>query len=189
LALKTTLTTIPSAVPYVRSDPSKVAAWNTRLGERMKPRIGLAWSGNPNHVNDRNRSIRLAELLRRLPAGFQYVSLQKNVPDIDVRALEASSVLNVAGQVNDFSDTAALCDCLDLVLTVDTSVAHLSAALGRPTWVLLHFNADWRWLLDRVDSPWYPTATLYRQRTLGDWGEVFARLRHDVVQMFSRGFT
>jgi tetratricopeptide (TPR) repeat protein len=189
LAFNTTLDTIPATTPYLRSDPAKIAAWSARLGDKIKPRIGLTWSGNPNQVNDFDRSIPLAALVACLPASFQYVCLQTEVRESDRPALLANSNILYFGDELDFANTAALCECLDLVLSVDTSVAHLSAALGRTTWVLLHFNADWRWLLDRDDSPWYPTATLYRQRAMDDWSGVFARVGDDLVRTFSQGIS
>jgi tetratricopeptide (TPR) repeat protein len=176
-ALKATLNNIPQTPSYLRSDPEKVAAWRARLGERRRPRIGLVWSGNPRQPNDRNRSFRLERLIEHLPREFDYVCLQKDIRTADEGTLAANPWISRHDkELRDFTDTAALCECLDLVISVCTSVAHLSGALGRPTWVLLTFNADWRWLLDRDDSPWYPTARLFRQRTNGDWNEMFARV-------------
>ena len=186
LAFKTNLDSIPATTRYLRADSAKVAYWHARLGEKTTPRIGLAWSGSPAHPNDRNRNVPVAELLRKLPPEFQYVSLQKQLREADRLALQASpSVLNPADDLKDFSDSAALCECLDVVISVDTSVAHLSGALGRTTWVLLPLSPDWRWLLNRDDSPWYPTARLYRQTTAGDWSGVLERVRVDLVRRYS----
>jgi tetratricopeptide (TPR) repeat protein len=177
LAFRTTLETIPSRIPYLRSDADKTARWEARLGAKSRPRIGLVWSGNPRQSNDDNRSIRLAEWAPLLSADFEWVSLQKEVREVDRGFLRDSpAILDFAGDLNDFGDTASLCECLDLVISVDTSVAHLSAAMGKRTWVLLSFNADWRWLLQRDDSPWYPTARLFRQRAAGDWPDVLERV-------------
>jgi len=185
LAFKTNLSTIPSSSKYLHADAAKVAQWQARLGDKTKPRIGLTWSGNELHVNDHNRSIRLADLIRQLPAEFQYVSLQKDMREFDRPILDNHPhVWNFAEDLHDFGDTAALCECLDLVITVDTSVAHLSAALGKTTWILLPSNPDWRWLLDRSDSPWYPAVKLYRQRSIGDWIGVFARVKEDLIESF-----
>jgi len=181
LALKTTIDTIPAATPYLRSDAAKVAWWRTRLGDRGNPRIGLAWSGNPKQGNDHNRSTRLADWIDHLPPEFEYFCLQKEIRPADEEILAANPwISRLEDELHDFSDTAALCECLDLVISVCTSMAHLSGALGRPTWVLLPFNPDWRWLLDRGDSPWYPTAKLYRQQASGDWKGVFARVAADL---------
>jgi ADP-heptose:LPS heptosyltransferase len=119
--------------------------------------------------------------MAHLPSGCCYVSLQKEVRDADRSALRAGhQILNFAEALRDFRDTAALCECMDVVISVDTSVAHLSAALGRRTWVLLPFHPDWRWLLERGDSPWYPTAALYRQERRADWSGALERLSADL---------
>ena len=183
LAFKTGLENVPSATQYLSSDPGNVARWQTRLGERNRPRAGLAWSGNAKQRNDHKRSIPLAHLIKILPSDFQYVCLQRDLRDSDEQTLKANpDVLNF-GQELDFEHTAAICECLDLVISVDTSVAHLSAALGKKTWILLPFNPDWRWLLERSDSPWYPTVTLYRQRRIGDWSGVFEKIAADLSNL------
>ena len=184
-ALKITIDTIPAPPRYVHSDPGKVALWRTRLGDRHRPRIGLAWSGNPLQGHDRNRSARLADWIGYLPRDFEYCCLQKEIRAADREVLAQNPWISTfEAEWSDFSDTAALCECVDLVLSVCTSAAHLSAALGRPTWVVLAFNADWRWLVGREDSPWYPTARLYRQPVRGAWGEVLARVAHDLRERF-----
>ena len=186
LALKNTMETIPRTVPYLRSEPAKVAAWRTRMGERKRPRIGLAWSGNPRQGNDSNRSFPLAHWIGQLPREFDYVCLQKEVRATDAATLAANPwITRFENDLHELSDTAALCECLDLVISVCTSVAHLSGALGRPTWVMLAFNADWRWLINRDDSPWYPTATLYRQHAIADWSGVYTRVAADLRAKFS----
>jgi len=179
LALKSTFDTIPATVPYLRSDPTKVAAWQKQLGERRRPRIGLVWSGNPRQGNDRNRSFRLASWIEHLPRELDYVCLQKDIRPQDEPTLAANPWI-ARYELGTLTDTAALCECLDLVITVCTSVSHLSGALGKPTWVMLAYNADWRWLIDRSDSPWYPTVTLYRQQAIGDWNGVFTRIAIDL---------
>jgi hypothetical protein len=142
----------------------------------------LVWSGNPEHTNDHNRSIGLAALVQHLPAGFEYVSLQKDVRDSDKPVLESNPhILHLGNDLGDFTDTAALCELMDVVISVDTSVAHVSGALGKPTWVLLPFNPDWRWLLDRDDSPWYRSVRLYRQPRVGDWGRVLDKVKADMA--------
>jgi len=145
----------------------------------------LVWSGNAVHANDRHRSIPLAELLRFLPDNFHYVSLQKDLREADASLLRSHPrIFDAADELHDFSDSAALCQCLDLVITVDTSVAHLNGALGNKTWLLLPFNPDWRWLLQREDSPWYPTLKLYRQPRLGDWQGALSRVRAELIRTF-----
>jgi tetratricopeptide (TPR) repeat protein len=184
LALKSTPATIPAPLGYLRADNAKVQAWRQKLGAKTRPRVGLAWSGRSTHVNDRNRSISLADLVRYLP-DFQYYCLQKEIRDADLRTLDCSpQIIRTERELLDFGDTAALCECLDLVVCVDTSVAHLNAGLGRKTWVLLPAIADWRWLLERDDSPWYPAMKLYRQTGIGNWYEVLERLRADLIAEF-----
>jgi hypothetical protein len=187
LAFKTTPDTIPAPTKYLHSDPAKVAQWRTRLGERTRPRIGLVWSGNPKNTIDQRRSIRLADWIAHLPPEFEYYCLQKGVREADQEALESSPLIfSFDDDSLDFTSTAALCECMDVVISVDTSIAHLSGALGRRTWVLLSFTPDWRWMLDRNDSPWYPTAKLYRQKAVGDWNEVFTRVAADLHREFRR---
>ncbi len=192
LAFATRLATIPSATPYLHASAQAAIDWNARLGPRMRPRIGLAWSGRATHKNDHNRSIRLGSLVSLL-AGLDatFVSLQRDVRADDAALLQQRSDLYHFGeQLKDFSETAALISNLDLIVSVDTSVAHLAGALARPVWVLLPFIPDWRWLLDREDSPWYPTARLFRQDDSRAWDNVFVRLRaalHDYVAGFRGG--
>jgi len=186
LAFKTDLDSIPSCAEYLRSDPAKVSIWQERLGRKTMPRIGLIWNGNPIAPHDRKRSFWLADWIHHLPCGFQYVSLQPQLRPADAITLEKNPrFFNAARMIQDFSDTAALCECMDLVISVCTSVAHLSGALGKETWILLCFAADWRWLLDRTDSPWYPSARLYRQPARGDWTCVFQRVEHALQERFS----
>ena len=189
LALGTTLDTIPRNTPYLKAEPARLREWAARLGERRAPRVGLVWSGNPLHPNDRRRSLALANLfawgLDALQDEFEFISLQKDVPARDRAFLEGNTALRHFGEaLRDFGDTAALCGLLDLVVCVDTSVAHLAGALGRPVWTLLPHNADWRWLLDRDDSPWYPGMRLMRQRRTGDWQAVIGELRQRLRQEF-----
>jgi TPR repeat len=185
LAFKTTINTIPAPTKYLRSDQSKVAQWRTRLGERKRLRIGLVWSGNPKNTIDQRRSIRLADWVEHLPPEFQYFCLQKGVRDEDQAVLDSSSLIFSFDDGSlDFVNTAALCECMDLIISVDTSIAHLSGALGRPTWLLLPRIPDWRWMQERLDSPWYPTMKLYRQKAAGDWSGVLARVASDLPRWF-----
>jgi Tfp pilus assembly protein PilF len=187
LAFKTTLETIPAPVRYLRADPAKVAHWRAVLGERHRPRIGLVWSGNPNNPLDPHRTIRLAEWIRHLPPEFQYFRLQRDVRPEDAATLASSSlIISVDDELLDFANTAALCECMDLVLSVDTSIAHLSGALGHRTWLLLPHTPDWRWLDDRDTSPWYPSLKLYRSRAARDWQELLARVAVDLRREFPR---
>jgi tetratricopeptide (TPR) repeat protein len=176
LAFGTTLKTIPSEA-YIFADEQRSKAWEARLPPRTKPRIGLVWAGNAQQKNDRNRSAGLPALAPLLSADAQWISLQKELRAGDADLLGSlPQIARYGEKLGDFSDTAALLDRLDLIVTVDTSVAHLAGAMGKPVWILLAFNADWRYLADRDDCPWYPSARLFRQDKLGAWDNVVARL-------------
>jgi ADP-heptose:LPS heptosyltransferase len=140
----------------------------------------LAWSGSTGHKNDHNRSLTLQQLLPHLPEGYEYVSLQKEVRQVDRAVLEVSRIRHYGNDLRDFTDTAALCELMDLVISVDTSVAHLAGAIGKTNWVLLPYSADWRWLLNRDDSPWYESMRLYRQDETREWPLVLARMAKDM---------
>ena len=179
---KTEENSIPVRDRYITVDPSLRSKWNQRLGPKYMPLIGIVWSGNASHKNDHNRSITLSKLIGFLPNGFRYVSLQQDARSSDQMDLKQCTLIEHFGdQLVDFTETAALCDLMDIVICVDTSVAHLAAALGRPTWILLPHNVDWRWMLDRTDSPWYPTVKLYRQNNLSGWGDVLQRVHTDLL--------
>lgn len=185
LAFKTDLTNVPARVPYLRSDAERVAFWRQKLGVVDKPRIGVVWSGSMALRNDR-RSMALKEMLPLMGAWAQWISLQKEVRDSDAAALASRADLRDAGaELNDFADTAALIELMDLVVTVDTSVAHVAGAMGKPLWILLPFNPhDWRWMLDREDSIWYPTARVFRQPADGDWSSVIGRVNGELMRRF-----
>jgi tetratricopeptide (TPR) repeat protein len=185
LGFGTTLETIPDKTPYLTPPADRVALWQKKLGPRSKPRVGLVWSGNPNQSNDHNRSMRLGELtaLLELPH-IQVVSLVKAPRERDLPLLKANpQVLHLGDDLQDFADTAAVVSHMDVVISVCTSVCHLSGALNRPTWVMLSAAADWRWLLDRTDSPWYPSVRLFRQRKLGDWRSVVGPLVEELKRL------
>ena len=184
-ACKTELHTIPRPDAYLRCDAGKHQQWQQRLAEKTRPRIGLAWRGRASHKDDQNRSLPLAAWLPHLPKSIDYVSLQKEVSQAERELLRSCAIPHFGELLHDFSDTAALCDWMDLVLTVDSSVAHLAAAMGKPTWIVLPYAPDWRWLLNRADSPWYPSVKLYRQTEPGQWGPVLARVADDLLQVFA----
>jgi hypothetical protein len=187
LAFRTTLDSIPLPPRGLQTDKTQLARWNSLHQKQKIPRIGLVWSGNPNNVNDQRRSIRLADWVTRLPGGFEYFRLQREVRVEDQAVLDATRCIRSENDdVQDFLHIAALSECMDLVISVDTSIAHLSGTLGRPTWLLLPFIADWRWLRDREDSPWYPTMRLFRQRTSGDWSDVLERVAVELKLFVSR---
>ena len=164
----TTLESIPATVPYLSADPVKIANWKSLEGSNR--RVGIAWAGNPAYANDRSRSMNPARLapLAAVP-GITWVSLQKPAVAAPPKEL---NLTDLTADLHDFADTAALISLLDLVISVDTAVAHLAGAMGKPTWVLLPAVPDWRWMLGRTDSPWYPSARLFRQPEQGDWPAV-----------------
>ena len=185
LAFKTDLATIPANIPYVRSDPARVAAWREKLGNKSKPRVGLVWSGSMLLKNDK-RSMALAEILPLVGDWAEWVSLQKEVGESETDLLASRpDVRFVGGELKDFADTAALLDLMDIVVSVDTGVAHLAGAMGKPVWILLPFiPIDWRWMLDRQDSVWYPTARLFRQSADRNWAGVIARVNEELARHF-----
>lgn len=170
---ETTVETIPAEVPYLFADDGKIRHWREKLGLTNRLRVGLAWSGSKFHKNDKNRSIRLETLERLLEIPVEWHSLQKEYRDYDLECLAKHCEIHQhQDDLHDFSDTAALIDCMDLVISVDTSVAHLAGAIGKRVWILLPNIPDYRWMLDREDSPWYPTAKLFRQPIIDDWQSV-----------------
>jgi hypothetical protein len=176
-ALRTELASVPADVPYLAASQERVAAWRTRVERLPAPRIAVAWSGSAAHANDRNRSIPLARLAPLFAGQGSFISIQRELRDGEAEALTGiPNVTHVGDTLADFDDTAAVVTLVDLMISVDTSVVHLAGAMARPVWILLPFQPDWRWLLDREDSPWYPTARLFRQPTPGDWDSVIARV-------------
>jgi tetratricopeptide (TPR) repeat protein len=188
LALRTEPGTVPADVPYLTADDGRLAKWSARIGALPRPRIALAWSGNPDHMNDRSRSLAFAHLQPLLqalapplagevPVGARFISIQHDVRSEDAALLAGDSrITPIGGELEDFADTAAVIALCDVVIAADTAVAHLAGAMGRPVWVLLPFAPDWRWMLEGETTPWYPTARLFRQSAPGDWAGVIARV-------------
>ncbi len=174
---RTEIDGIPRDVPYLAAAATATAHWRRRLTAVPSPRIGLAWAGSPRHVNDRNRSMP-ASALRPLLAAVvaSWFSLQLGPQADEIVTLSGGEIHDLAGDITDFADTAAVVANLDLLISVDTAVAHLAGALGRPVWLLLPFVGEWRWLVERTDTPWYPTMRLFRQAAPGDWGDVVRRV-------------
>lgn len=168
---------LPVAGPYVQADPAARAVWRARLGSTARLRVGLAWAGNPKHPNDRRRSMPAKKLLPLFGVpGVTFHSLQIQPEGGPPKALLDAGLLDLTASIADFADTAALIAELDRVIAVDTAVAHLAGALGRPVWTLLPFVADWRWGRNTEDTPWYPTMRLFRQPAPGDWATVIHRV-------------
>jgi Glycosyltransferase family 9 (heptosyltransferase) len=196
LAMKTELATVPAPIPYLKAEENSVRQWSARIGQLPRPRIALAWAGNPAHDNDRNRSMALSTLTPLFSPGYplaptqaspasrrgqggaaSFISIQRELRGDEAAQLAAQSRLtHVGGELSSFDDTAAVLALCDLLISVDTAPAHLAGAMGRPVWVLLPFAPDWRWTLDGDTTPWYPAARLFRQSALGDWDGVIARV-------------
>ena len=187
LSLPLAFRTEPESIPladnaYIASDPGRVAQWQAKLGAPTRTRVGLSWSGSTHNRGDAKRSISLADLIKHLPPQFQYFSLQKDLRDADKATLAAHANLSHFGA--DFADTAALCELMDVVVSVDTSIAHLAGAMGRPVWILLPLIPDWRWQLKGEVSGWYASARLFRQDKPGDWAGVFEKVRAELLRHF-----
>ncbi|HEY3796452.1 MAG TPA: tetratricopeptide repeat protein [Bradyrhizobium sp.] len=187
LAFATDLATIPASVPYIRAQQARIDRWRERLPQPGRLRIGICWAGTRGHPNDRNRSIPLDRLAKMLSIpGVDFVSLQKEGGELDRAILREHQVLQLGHEFEDFADTAAVIAMLDLVISVDTSVAHLAGAMAKAVALLVPFSPDFRWMLDRTDSPWYPTMRLYRQSAIGDWEGPVNRLCAELEAVAAR---
>jgi Flp pilus assembly protein TadD len=184
----TRLDTIPPPLP-IPIDPERAALWRTKLDRIIPPgvrRVGIVWAGRPTHRNDRNRSMSLSTLTARLAEvpGIVLVSLQKGDPSAEVKSYSGRApLIDAAREITDYEDTVAAIAALDLVVTVDTSVAHIAGAMGRPCWVLLPFTPDWRWLRERSDSPWYSSLRLFRQPAPARWDEPLAAVATELATL------
>ena len=179
---------IPKPVPYLEPNDDRVGFWKEQLASARSKTVGLVWRGNPNHKNDRLRSASLKDLLPLIAAheSILFVTLQKDLTDAERSALkDCSNVHILDDELADFDETAAVMCNMDIVISVDTAPAHLSGALGKPTWILLSFSGEWRWMVDRTDSPWYPTARLFRQKSTGSWAEVISNVNTALAEPYS----
>ena len=178
----------PRCAPYLHARADDMALWRERLGARRALRVGLAWAGRQLGQTNPTRDIPLALLAPLVAQPIEWISLQKEVPAADAAALAGLPGLrSFAEQLGDYADTAALIMALDLVIAVDTSVAHLAGALGKPCWLLLRHSGEWRWLRERADTPWYPSLRLFRQTTPGDWSELIARVSATLAAVVAAG--
>ncbi len=181
-AFATELATIPASVPYIRPQPDRIATWQRRLPQNGRLRVGICWAGSAEHMNDRNRSIPLERFAAILSVpGIDFVSVQKEVSEAQAAILRAHGANQLGQEFTDFSDTAAVVAMLDLVIAADTSVAHLAGAMAKAVGLLVPFAPDFRWMLDRTDTPWYPTMRLFRQSAIGDWSGPLERLRQELA--------
>jgi tetratricopeptide (TPR) repeat protein len=189
LAMRSEPATIPAQVPYLKASDERIGRWRARLAPIVAPRVAIAWSGRATHANDRNRSIPLARLAPLFMLdGVSFISVQHDMRSEDAATLVGiPRITHLGEELHDFDDAAAVLALVDLVISVDTSVANLAGAMAKPVWILLPFSPDWRWMLGRADSPWYPTARLYRQPALGDWDSVVASMREDLKRVRDSG--
>jgi tetratricopeptide (TPR) repeat protein len=173
LLFGTNLQSIPDDIPYLKTPDANAALWRFRLGERSKPRIGLVWSGGQRRLNNPTRDMPLAQLRPLMQHDADWICLQKNLSGADLQTLATMpSIRCVGDELADFADTAAVIEQLDLVISVDSAVAHLAGALGKPVWLMLRKSGEWRWMHGRTDSPWYPSHRLFRQQAHGEWADV-----------------
>ena len=187
LAFGTEPATIPANIPYIQAQAERIAKWRDRVPANGRLRVGICWAGSNEHWNNRNRSMTLQRFaaIFSIP-GIDFVCLQKEVDDIQSQVLHHFNVTQLGREFSDFADTAAVVAMLDIVITVDTSVAHLAGAMGKATAVLIPFAPDWRWMLHRTDSPWYPTMRLYRQSAIDDWEGPLERVRRELTDLAHR---
>lgn len=184
MAMNLQLSDLPGPVPYLAPDPGRVERWRRRLEAHPGPRVALFWSGRPTHSNDAARSMSLEDLAPLARPGITFLSMQKGDRAGQAhRPPPGMSILPIGEETRDFDDTAAVLSLADVLISVDSSPVHLAGALGRPVWVMLSFVHDWRWLLDRSDSPWYPTATLFRQQSPHDWRGVMAAIAGKLAEL------
>jgi hypothetical protein len=185
LAFGTTIETIPIDIPYLIADGKLVKKWQKKITNK-KPRIGIVWRGNPNNPVESKRALPVSLLMALANADVMLISLKIDVNEDEQLILDQHNVMCIDHQINDFDDTAAIIENLDLVISTDTSVVHLAGALGKPVWVLLAFSADWRWHISRLDSPWYPSARLCRQPSMGDWDSVIKNIKKSVDEWIGK---
>lgn len=177
MAMGLELADLPGAIPYLSPDPKRLARWRKRLAALPRPLVVLVWAGRPTHHNDANRSMALADLAPLALPGVTFLAAQKGPKAAEAKTPPAGmNIVSLDDDIKDFEDTAAILSLADLLISVDSSPVHLAGALGRSAWVMLPFVPDWRWLLEREDSPWYPSLRLFRQTSPGDWAGVTCRL-------------
>jgi tetratricopeptide (TPR) repeat protein len=174
-----TLENLPKQISYINAQQTQVQEWLQKLGPKKRMRVGFSWSGRRDAWLNRHKGVPfdvMFELIRNNP-DYEWINLQVDATEEEEQALAAIGVTRYPGSINSFADTAALITCLDVVISVDTAITHLAGALGRPTWLMLQwFATDWRWMLDRDSSPWYPTTRIFRQPSMGDWTSVTKKI-------------
>jgi hypothetical protein len=183
MALGLRLDDLPGPTPYLHPDPRRVERWRQRLAGLPRPVVALVWAGRPTHPNDANRSLNLAQLAPLARTGVSFVSIQKGPAAAQAASPPAGmSLLSLSDEIQDFEDTAAILCVADLLISVDSSPVHLAGAMGRPAWVMLPKVPDWRWLLERTDTPWYPGMRLFRQQVRADWSDVVSHIAAELAR-------
>lgn len=183
-ALGLQLSDLPGATPYLFADISRVEKWRARLAGLPRPLVGLVWAGRPTHTNDKRRSLALADLAPLAQEGITFLALQKGPASVQAATPPPGmSLLSLGDEILDFDDTAAILSLIDVMVSVDSSPVHLAGALGCPAWVLLPFLPDWRWLLNREDTPWYPSLKLFRQRESNQWAGVLQQVAIELAKL------
>jgi hypothetical protein len=183
LALNLKLTDLPGEMPYLSASPKRLAHWKKRLARLRRPLVALNWAGRPTIYNGQNRSICLETLAPLSMQGVTFLSVQKGDASLQGKSPPPGmNFVDLSDEIKDFDDTAAILDLADLLISIDSAPAHLAGALGRPAWVMLGYVADWRWLQERSDSPWYPSLRLFRQPQRDDWASVVSDLRSELDQ-------
>lgn len=178
---------VAGQAPYLSADLDRVAKWKARLADIPGPLVALVWAGRPSHPNDRNRSMHLSELAPLAMPGVTYLAIQKGpAADQAMSPPPGMNLISLSDEIMDFEDTAAILQVVDLLISVDSSPVHLAGAMGRPAWVLLPSVPDWRWLLDRDDTPWYPSVRLIRQQSRGDWANVAQQVASRLQDMHGK---
>ncbi|WP_339862914.1 glycosyltransferase family 9 protein [Thalassospira alkalitolerans] len=179
MAMKLQMSDLPGEIPYFRPDRARLEIWRKKLASIRGPKIALVWAGRPTHLNDANRSMDLAQLapLAAENKDITFLSVQKGPKSDEANTPpENMKIVNLSDDIQDFEDTAAILSLADLLISVDSSPVHLAGALGRPVWTMLPFVPDWRWLMNRSDTPWYPDMRLFRQNQIGNWGDVVSEM-------------
>ncbi|WP_240655536.1 glycosyl transferase family 8 [Paraburkholderia phosphatilytica] len=183
MALGLRLDDLPGPIPYLTPDPQRLERWRQRLAALPRPLVALVWAGRPTHHNDANRSLSLAQLAPLAQQGVSFVAIQKGPAAAQADSPpDGMAMLSLSNEIADFEDTAAILSSVDLLISVDSSPVHLAGALGRPAWVMLPKVPDWRWMLEREDTPWYPQMRLFRQEQRADWSGVVARMADELAR-------
>jgi hypothetical protein len=188
MAMELKLADLPGPMPYLKADAARVDYWRLKLAHLPRPLVALVWAGRPTHFNDANRSLQLSQFAPLAVPGVSFVSIQKGPAECQAASPPAGMpLLSLSDGIRDFEDTAAILSLVDLLISVDSSPVHLAGAMGVPAWVMLPFVPDWRWLMGRTDTPWYPATRLFRQPKRGDWESVVASIGEELKRLDSRG--